>query len=146
MTRQVAVVVAGQVLFVTSLPMVAVDTAMGGELLLGFEVRGYQCLIGALLAPLALPWATPLWLSIGLGHVGAIAALLVLWWPPAMSAQRAARVMLTIGAVAACATLLLRDSVGITRLYAGAFVWCLALVLLAAGFWLRPSSRSSSSR
>lgn len=146
MTGRTALVIAGELLFAASLPMVAIDDEMGGELLRGFEVRGYQCLFGAVLAPVAVPWATPLWLSISLGHIGAVLTPVVLWWAPAARARRAVKVMLTLGAVAACLVLLLRTSIGVTRLYTGAFVWCLALVLLAGASWLWPPSSTTSRR
>lgn len=61
-------------------------------------------------------------------------APLALWWPPAARTRRAVRLMLRLGAAGACAVSLLQSPIGITRLYSGGYVWCLALVLLAVGF------------
>ncbi|MGH9255090.1 MAG: hypothetical protein ACRD3C_11025 [Vicinamibacterales bacterium] len=129
----------GWATFLLSLPMVAIDSKMGGELLRGFEVRGYQCFLGAFVAPLALPFATPLWLVIAVGNLTAVLAPLVRWWP---ALARFGRISLTLGA--ACAVLLSMAGarVGVVRLYPGYWVWCSALLALALGFWVARGSPS----
>jgi hypothetical protein len=64
MTRASALIALGWMMFLASMLLVAIDSDMGGELLRGFEVRGYQCFIGAFLAPLGRPVATPLWVIV----------------------------------------------------------------------------------
>src|SRR5262245_6347531 len=132
MTRTSVLVAFGWVMFLASLPLVAIDSNMGGELLRGFEVRGYQCFIGAFVAPLALPLATPLWLMLCAGNLATLAAPLVAWWPVL---ARWARLSLALGAFAACALWFIGTGVGVVRLYEGYYVWCAALVVLATAFW-----------
>jgi hypothetical protein len=119
-------------MFLASLPLVAIDSNMGGELVRGFEVRGYQCFIGAFVAPLALPLATPLWLILCAGNLAALAAPLAAWWP---ALARWARLALALGASGACALWFMGTGVGVVRLYGGYYVWCAALVVLATAFW-----------
>lgn len=133
MTRTSVLVASGWVMFLASLPLVAIDSNMGGELLRGFEVRGYQCLIGAFVAPLAMPLATPLWLILCAGNLTALVAPLAAWRP---ALARWARLSLTLGAGGACALSLVGMRVGVVRLYQGYYVWCAALMVLATAFWV----------
>jgi hypothetical protein len=119
-------------MFLASLPLVAIDSDMGGELLRGFEVRGYQCLIGAFLAPLGRPVATPLWLILCAGNLAALVAPAAARWP---AVGRWSRLSLPSGAVGAFALSLVGPNVGVARLYLGYYVWCTAFVILAVAFW-----------
>ena len=119
-------------MFLASLPLVAIDSDMGGELLRGFEVRGYQCLIGAFLAPLGRPVASPLWLVLCGGNLAALVAPAAARWP---AVARWSRLLLLSGAGGACALSLVGPNVGVVRLYSGYYVWCTALVVLAVAFW-----------
>ncbi len=127
-----ALVVLGWLMFLASLPLVAIDSDMGGELLRGFEVRGYQCFIGAFLAPLGRPLATPLWLILCAGNLTALGAPLAARWP---AVARWCRLSLTSGAGGACMLPLVGSYVGVVRLYPGYYVWCTALVVLSVAFW-----------
>ena len=132
MTGAFALVALGWMLFLASLPLVAIDSDMGGELLRGFEVRGYQCLIGAFLAPLGRPVATPLWLILCAGNLTALVAPAATRW---LAVARWSRLSLTSGAGGACALSLVGPNVGVVRVYSGYYVWCTALVVLAVAFW-----------
>jgi hypothetical protein len=44
MTRASALIAVGWLMFLASMPLVAIDSDMGGELLRGFEVRGISAL------------------------------------------------------------------------------------------------------
>ena len=125
-------ILAGWATFVTSLPMVAADTNMGGELLRGYEVRGYQCFMGAFIAPLARPLATPLWVMAAGGNLTALLAPLVVRWA---FLARAGRILLSMGAVGACALWVIGPVVGVARLYPGYYVWCAGLLILTLGVW-----------
>jgi hypothetical protein len=132
------VMLLGWATFIVSLAMVAIDANMGGELLRGFEVRGYQCFVGAFLAPLALPLATPLWLVISVGNLTALLAPLALWWPALV---RRGSITLTLAPACACALSIAGPRVGVVRFYAGYYVWCAALLMLAFSFWGARRSR-----
>jgi hypothetical protein len=132
MTTTFALVAFGWMMFLASLPLVAIDSDMGGELLRGFGVRGYQCLIGAFLAPLGRPVASPLWLILCGGNLAALVAPAAARWP---AVARWSRLLLLSGAGGACALSLVGPNVGVVRLYSGYYVWCTALVVLAVAFW-----------
>jgi hypothetical protein len=129
-------------LFLAALPLVAVDTDLAGELLRGFEVRGYQCFLGSFLTVLGNPWWTPLWLVVALGNVAT--ALVPLTWfvRPSVRIERVLRAIFTLAALVACSLMFLGDIVGVPRVYAGYYVWCASLLLLAAGAWLQASHTS----
>jgi hypothetical protein len=127
-----ALIVAGWLLFLASMPLVAIDADMGGEILRGFETRGYQCFIGAFLAPLGRPEATPLWLIFCAGNLTALGAPLAARWP---AAARWCRHSVTSAAGGAWMLVLVGTYVGVTRLYAGYYVWSTALVVLSVAFW-----------
>ena len=120
-------------MFLASMPLVAIDSDMGGELLRGFEVRGYQCFVGAFLAPLGRPLATPLWLIFCAGNVTALGAPLAVRWH---AAARWCRLTLTSAAACAWMLSLVGTHVGVVRLYPGYCVWSAALVVLSVAFWV----------
>jgi len=143
MNLTLVLLLTGWLTFVASLAMVAIDSNMGGELLRGFEVRGYQCFIGAFIAPLALPLATPLWaITVG-ANVTALLTPLVVRWP---ALGRAGRILLLVGVLFACALPVVGPRVGVVRLYLGYYVWCAALLMLTFGFWTVSRSLSPSKR
>jgi hypothetical protein len=120
--------------FLGSLPLVAVDTDGGGEMVRGFDVRGYQCFAGAFLAPLGHPRATPLWLAIVTANVTAVLTPLAMGRP---GFAAVARWSLPVGTVAAWLLLPLGHLVGVVRVHAGYYVWAAALTLLSAAVWDR---------
>jgi hypothetical protein len=133
MTRASALIALGWMMFLASMPLVAIDSDMGGELLRGFEVRGYQCFMGAFLAPLGRPVATPLWLIFCAGNVTALGAPLASRWH---AAARWCRLTLTSAAACAWMLSLVGTYVGVIRLYPGYYVWSAALVVLSVAFWV----------
>ena len=132
MSRASALIALGWMMFLASMPLVAIDSDMGGELLRGFEVRGYQCFIGAFLAPLGRPVATPLWVIVCAGNLTALGAPLAARWH---AAARWCRLALTSAAACAWMLSLVGTYVGVVRLYPGYYVWSAALVVLSVAFW-----------
>ena len=120
-------------MFLASMLLVAIDSDMGGELLRGFEVRGYQCFMGAFLAPLGRPVATPLWVIVCAGNLIALGAPLAARWH---AAARWCRLTLTSAAACAWMLSLVGTYVGVVRLYPGYYVWSAALVVLSVAFWV----------
>ena len=120
-------------MFLASMPLVAIDSDMGGELLRGFEVRGYQCFIGGFLAPLGRPVATPLWLMLCAGNLTALGAPLAARWG---AAPRWCRLTLTSGAACAWMLSLIGTYVGVVRLYSGYYLWAAALMVLSVAMWV----------
>jgi hypothetical protein len=133
MTRASALIALGWMMFLASMLLVAIDSDMGGELLRGFEVRGYQCFIGAFLAPLGRPVATPLWVVVCAGNLTALGAPLAARWH---AAARWCRLTLTSAAACAWMLSLVGTYVGVVRLYPGYYVWSAALVVLSVAFWV----------
>jgi hypothetical protein len=126
---------AGGGLFAVSLGLPAIDTDFG-ELVRGFDVRGYQCAIGLVMVWMAAPLTLPLWLALLAGNLWAVAA------PPLVLFHRAPRAIFGRArwvALAAVVALLVvaafSRAFGITALHIGFFVWACSLVLVALGSW-----------
>jgi hypothetical protein len=127
--------IAGWALFLAALPLVAVDTDLAGELLRGFEVRGYQCFLGSFVVFLGNPVWSPLWLIVAVSNVAAVLVPITWFVQPTPRIRRLLRIVFALAALVAWSLTLLGDIVGVPRLYAGYYVWSTSLLLLAASAW-----------
>jgi hypothetical protein len=126
---------AGGVLFAVSLGLPAVDTDFG-DLVRGFDVRGYQSALGLVMLPLAVPLALPLSLALLAGNVWAVAApLIILLHPSPRPVFYRARWVAPTGLVALLVVAMFSRSLGITALHVRFFAWASSLFLVALGSW-----------
>ena len=121
-------------LFLLSLFLPCVDVEMGGEYFRGVDLIGLRCLVGVLLASLAIPEAIPVWMCLTLGNLQTLFAPMFIAIP--RLSRKSPRIVIPLSVLAAVSLGIYRDPLGIKEIHIGYYTWLASLVTMSVGLWL----------